>query len=257
MSSTYSRILGVAPASAVPDLNRATQDTGVERKGLLVIQMDRLRPDPNNVRTSYDDEAIANLATSLTDVGQQQPIRVRWLTQERIYQVIQGHCRYFAAIKAGMPSLQAVVDDRAITDTEILAAQLVENTARTDLTPIDCAKAVRQLIDLQGLTQQQAARKLGRSQAWVSSQLQLLALSAEQQTKLAKGTVSITEARAAVVKQPRNARKKPKQIKLSVGGLVVLVTFKRVADQCPAAEALERVRDLAHQLDAKQIKDAA
>jgi hypothetical protein len=69
--------------------------------------------------------------------------------------------------------------------------------------------------------------------------------------------VSITEARAAVVKQPRNARKKPKQIKLSVGGLVVLVTFKRVADQCSAAEALDRVRSLAEQLDAKQAKDAA
>ena len=257
MSFTYSKILGVAPASAVPDLNRATQDTGVERKGLLVIQMDRLRPDPNNVRTTYDEDAIAHLATSLTDIGQQQPIRVRWLTQERVYQVIQGHCRYFAALKAGLPSLQAVLDDRAITDTEILAAQLVENTARTDLPAIDCAKAVRQLIDLQNLTQQQAARKLGRSQAWVSKQLQLLDLSAEQQAKVAKGTVSLTEARAAVVKQPRNARKKPKQIKLSVGGLVVLVTFKRVADQCSASEALERVRDLAQQLDAKQIKDAA
>ena len=248
MSSAYSRILGVAPASAVPDLNRATQDTGVERKGLLVIQMDRLRPDPNNVRTSYDEEAIANLATSLTDIGQQQPIRVRWLTQERIYQVIQGHCRYFAAIKAGMPSLQAVLDDRAITDAEILAAHLA---------PIDCAKAVRQLFDLQGLTQQQAARKLGRSQAWVSKQLALLEMPAEQQTKLAKGTVSITEARAAVVKQPRSSRKKPKQIKLSVGGLVVLVTFKRVADQCSATDALDRVRALAQQLDAKQAKDAA
>jgi ParB family chromosome partitioning protein len=229
----------------------------VERKNLLVIQMDRLRPDPNNVRTSYDEEAIANLATSLTDIGQQQPIRVRWMPEEQIYQVIQGHCRYFAAIKAGLPSLQAVLDDRAITDTEILAAQLVENTARTDLTPIDCAKAVRQLIDLQGLTQQQAARKLGRSQAWVSSQLQLLDLSAEQQTKLAKGTVSITEARAAVVKQPRSSRKKPKQIKLTAGGITVLVTFKRVADQCSASEAWERVRSAAEQLDAKQAKDAA
>jgi len=256
MSSTYSRILGVAPAAAALNLNRTTQDTGVERKNLLVIQLERLRPDPNNVRTTYDQDAIDHLATSLTDIGQQQPIRVRWMPQEQIYQVIQGHCRYFAALKAGLPSLQAVLDDRAITDTEILAAQLVENTARTDLAPIDCAKAVRQLIDLQNLTQGQAARKLGRSQAWVSKQLALLEMPEERQAQVTKGTLTLTEARAAVVKQPKNARKKPKQIKLSVGGLTVLVTFKRVADQCSATEALEQVRALAADLDAKLAKAA-
>jgi ParB/RepB/Spo0J family partition protein len=150
-----------------------------------------------------------------------------------------------------------VVVAEDVDATKALAKRMAENTARNDLHPLDCAKAIKKLMDDGGLNQEQVAKQLGRSQAWVSGQLKLLTLPEEQQAKVAKGTVSITEARAAVVKQPRSSRKKPKQIKLSVGGLVVLVTFKRVADQCSATDALDRVRALAQQLDAKQAKDAA
>ena len=240
-----------------PNIAPSTRHTGVRQDVLHHINLEQLRPSPDNPRATYPEDEIAQLASSLTALGQQEPITVYWATDLQAYQILSGHCRYFAAKKAGLASLAAVVQVEDLDKHKQLAKRLAENTARHDLHPLEYARSIQALMQKPGMTQEIVAKQLGRSQGWVSGQLKLLELSTEQQAKVATGTVSITEVRAAVVKQPRNARKKPKQIKLSVGGLVVLVTFKRVADQCPAAEALERVRDLAQQLDAKQIKDAA
>jgi ParB family chromosome partitioning protein len=240
-----------------PNVGQPGKSTGVKQDVLHHIDLDRLRPSTDNPRSIYPEEEIQTLSQSLAALGQQEPITCYWSGTEHAYVILQGHCRYHAAKLAGLKSLMAVVVTEEMNAVRALAKRMAENTARNDLHPLDCARALKRLMDEGGLNQQEVAKQLGRSQGWVSGQLQLLTLPAEQQAKVAKGTVSITEARAAVVKQPRSSRKKPKQIKLSVGGLVVLVTFKRVADQCSASEALERVRDLAQQLDAKQIKDAA
>jgi ParB family chromosome partitioning protein len=240
-----------------PNIAPPNRHTGVRQDVLHHIDLEQLRPSPDNPRATYPDDEIAQLADSLTALGQQEPITVYWSPELQAYQILSGHCRYFAAKKAGLASLAAVVTVEDLDKHKQLAKRLAENTARNDLHPLEYARSIQALMQKPGMTQEAVAKQLGRSQAWVSKQLALLEMPAEQQAKLAKGTVSITEARAAVVKQPRNSRKKPKQIKLSVGGLVVLVTFKRVADQCSATDALDRVRALAQQLDAKQAKDAA
>jgi ParB family chromosome partitioning protein len=240
-----------------PTITQSAKHQGVKQDVLHHINLDRLRPSADNPRSIYPEEEIKALAESLGALGQQEPITCYWSGSEQAYVILQGHCRYHAAKLAGLKSMMAVVVAEDVDATKALAKRMAENTARNDLHPLDCAKAIKKLMDDGGLNQEQVAKQLGRSQAWVSGQLKLLTLPEEQQAKVAKGTVSITEARAAVVKQPRSSRKKPKQIKLSVGGLVVLVTFKRVADQCSATDALDRVRALAQQLDAKQAKDAA
>lgn len=240
-----------------PNVGQPSKSTGVKQDVLHHIELDRLRPIADNPRSIYPEEEIQTLSASLAALGQQEPITCYWSNTEHAYVILQGHCRYHAAKLAGLKSLMAVVVTEDMNAVRALAKRMAENTARNDLHPLDCARALKRLIEEGGLNQQEVAKQLGRSQGWVSKQLALLEMPEEQQAKVAKGTVSLTEARAAVVKQPRNSRKKPKQIKLSVGGLVVLVTFKRVADQCSASEALDRVRSLAEQLDAKQAKDAA
>lgn len=240
-----------------PNVNQPGKAAGVKQDVLHHIDLDRLRPSADNPRSIYPEEEIQTLSDSLAALGQQEPITCYWSGTEQAYVILQGHCRYHAAKLAGLKSLMSVVVTEEMNAVRALAKRMAENTARNDLHPLDCARALKRLMEEGGLNQQEVAKQLGRSQGWVSGQLQLLTLPAEQQAKVAKGTVSITEARAAVVKQPRGSRRKPKQIKLTAGGITVLVTFKRVADQCSAAEALERVRDLAQQLDAKQTKDAA
>ena len=137
-----------------------------------------------------------------------------------------------------------------------LAKRLAENTARSDLHPLEYARAIRDLMTGTGMTQEQVAKQLGRSQAWVSGQLALLNLPEEQQARVKAGQVMLTEARASVVKRPRR-RRGPKQIRLVIGGIQAVVTFKRVQDECTVVEALERLKAVAQQLDAKQAKDAA
>jgi ParB family transcriptional regulator, chromosome partitioning protein len=240
-----------------PNVAQPSKSAGVKQDVLHHIDLERLRPSPDNPRSIYPEEEIQTLSQSLAALGQQEPITCYWSGTEHAYVILQGHCRYHAAKLAGLKSLMAVVVTEDMNAVRALAKRMAENTARNDLHPLDCARALKRLMEEGGLNQQEVAKQLGRSQAWVSGQLQLLSLPEEQQAKVAKGTVSITEARAAVVKQPRSSRKKPKQIKLTAGGITVLVTFKRVADQCSASEAWERVRSAAEQLDAKQAKDAA
>jgi ParB family chromosome partitioning protein len=252
MSSYRSRIDQLAPPTITP----SAKHQGVRQDVLHHIDLERLRPSPDNPRSIYPEPEITALADSLASLGQQQPISCYWSAAEQAYVIIQGHCRYHAAKHAGLRSLCAVVVPEDLDATTALAKRMAENTGRIDMHPLDCAKAIRTLMDAGGMNQEQVAKKLGRSQAWVSTQLRLLALPADQQAKLAKGELQITEARQSVVKRTRTKRG-PKRIRLAVGGLVAVLTFKRVADECSAAEALERLRAAAGALDAKQAKDAA
>jgi ParB family chromosome partitioning protein len=220
------------------------------------IDLDRLRPSPDNPRSSYPEDVIKQLGESLANLGQQEPITCFWSAAEQAYVILSGHCRYHAAKHAGITSLAAVVVLEDLDKHKQLAKRLAENTARSDLHPLEYAKAIRALMDGTGMTQEQVAKQLGRSQAWVSGQLALLNLPEAQQAKIKAGQVMLTEARASVVKRPRR-RRGPKQIRLVIGGLQAVITFKRVQDECTVIEALERLRPVAQQLDAAQAKHAA
>lgn len=252
MTSYRSRIDQLAPPTITP----SARHQGVRQDVLHHIDIDRLRPSPDNPRTSYPDEEISKLADSLATLGQQQPISCYWSAQEQAYVIIQGHCRYHAAKQAKLKSLAAVVCPEDLDSTKALAKRMAENTGRIEMHPLDCANAIKQLMDAGGLNQEQVAKMLGRSQAWVSTQLRLLTMPADQQAKLAKGDLSITQARASVVQRTRSKRG-PKQIRLVVGGISCVISFRRVADECSGREALERLMTAAEQLDAKQSKDAA
>jgi ParB/RepB/Spo0J family partition protein len=252
MSSFRSKLDKLVPPTITP----SAKHQGVRQDVLHHIDVGRLVPSPDNPRSSYPEDVISQLADSLTELGQQEPITCYWSAVEQAYVILSGHCRYHAAKRAGLPSLMAVVVVEDIDQITQLAKRMAENTARNDLHPLDAAKAIRRMMDARQMTQQQVAKMLGRSQAWVSGQLALLSLPEDHQAKLATGSLRMTAARAQVVKRARK-RRGPKQLRLSIGGLQAVITFKRVQDECTAAEALERLRPVAQQLDAEQARDAA
>ena len=103
---------------------------------VLSIQVDRLVPDPNQPRKEFEPEVLVQLAESLKERGQLQPIRVRWDAAMERWVIIAGERRWRASVQAGLPTITAVEASKPLTEDEILEEQLIENCVREDLRPI-------------------------------------------------------------------------------------------------------------------------
>jgi ParB family chromosome partitioning protein len=253
MSSKYKDLIG--GLRDTDNLSTRGREEGTARSSLLVIDIDRIEPDPNNPRSDVDPQHVENLANSMRSVGQQTPIKVRWNGTR--WTIIQGHTRWRAAQQIGLTSLRAEVEDRLLTETDRLTLQVIENCCRQDMCPLDEARSFKQLMDAEGLNGKQLAERIGVSESKVCRQLKLLKLPAAQQEKIKKGEARITEARAQVVRQSSGRRRGPDPVRLRVGGLTVQIAWRRAADRTTVADALDQVRDLAEQLDREQQKKGA
>jgi ParB family transcriptional regulator, chromosome partitioning protein len=163
-------------------------------KSALSIQVDRIVPDPNQPRKEFEAESLRQLADSLRDRGQLQPIRVRWDAAMERWVIIAGERRWRAATLAELPAIAAVEAARPLTDDEILEEQLIENCVREDLRPIEQARAYKALIDSRGISQRQLAEKLRIAQATVAKALALLTLPEEIQASVDASEIGPTEA---------------------------------------------------------------
>ena len=161
--------------------------------GLVTLPRSSIVPNPHQPRVGFDQEALAELAASLRQIGLLQPIIVRPRADGR-YELIAGERRYRAAGMAGMESIPAIV--RATADSQLLTEALVENLHRADLNPIEEAAAYQQLLDDFGFTHQALADRLGRSRSSISNALRLLTLPPELQQWVADGSLSAGHARA-------------------------------------------------------------
>ena len=145
-----------------------------ELRQVPIADIDR---NPYQPRTVFDDEKLAELTTSVQEVGVLQPILLR--EQNDRYELIAGERRWLAARRAGLSSIPAVV--RRIKDIESFEQAIIENLHREDLNPIDEAVAYHRLMDEFSMTQQQVAEKVGRSRPAISNSLRLLHLSSDVQ----------------------------------------------------------------------------
>jgi ParB family chromosome partitioning protein len=148
--------------------------------------------NPYQPRRSFDTDALAELAASISEHGLLQPILVT--TTEEGYQLIAGERRLRAAQLAGLDRIPAVV--RTADRQQQLALALVENLQRADLNAMDEARAFRQLIDEFGLTQEQVAGRVGRSRPAIANTLRLLDAAPAVQRAVEEGRVSEGHARA-------------------------------------------------------------
>ncbi len=181
--------------------------TARKRSGLfdsqrvLYLPVEYIVPNPNQPRTMFVREGLEELADSIAEHGILQPLSVRAVRGR--YQLISGERRLRAARMAGLATVPCIVVDASDTESALLA--LVENLQRRDLDFMEEAVALRRLIVQHGLSQEEAARKVGKSQSAVANKLRLLKLSPEVLEVVKQGSLSERHARS-LLRLPEDQR---------------------------------------------------
>ena len=157
------------------------------------LPLREIEPDPEQPRKRFDEDALNQLADSITENGLLQPIAVRPKKVGTGYIIIAGERRWRAARLAGLDEVPVIIKD--VTDEQAAALALIENLQREDLDPIEVAEGCRQLIDKYGLTQESAAKKLGKSRSAVTNSLRLLALPEDVRRMVSAGKLSFGHAK--------------------------------------------------------------
>ena len=157
------------------------------------IAIDLIKPNPDQPRINFDEEALEELATSIRELGIIQPLTLR-SAEAGTYMIISGERRYRAAKLAGLDTVPAYV--RTANDSELTEMALIENIQREDLNAIEIALTFRKLIDQYNLTQERLSERIGKKRATIANFLRLLKLPAEVQPGLRDKAVDMGHARA-------------------------------------------------------------
>ena len=164
------------------------------------IDLNYISPNPDQPRTTFDEEALDELASSIRELGLIQPLSLR-KTGEITDQIIAGERRYRAALRAGLTSVPAYI--RTANDSELTEMALIENIQREDLNAIEIALTFKKLIDQYNLTQERLSERIGKKRATIANFLRLLKLPAEVQLGLRDKRVDMGHARALLtINQP-------------------------------------------------------
>jgi ParB family chromosome partitioning protein len=172
-----------------------TDTSWEDHVGYQQLSVDEIKPNPDQPRSRFDDNALAELAASITEVGVLQPIVVA-RDGDGNHFLIAGERRWRAARLAGLRTIPAVV--RGATGETTLVEALVENLQRQDLTPLEEAHAYKQLLENAGMSQEDIAQRVGKSRPAISNTLRLLQLPGQIQQMVDAGTLSAGHARALV-----------------------------------------------------------
>jgi ParB family chromosome partitioning protein len=163
--------------------------------GFAEVELSEIAPNPQQPRVRFDEESLAELAASITEVGVLQPIVVRPGEPEGTYILIAGERRLRAAAAAGLTSIPAVIR-AAESDEKYLTEALIENVQRKDLSPLEEAAAYRNLLEDFGMTHELVASRVGKSRSAVTNTLRLLQLPVPIQGMLEREELTAGHARA-------------------------------------------------------------
>jgi ParB family transcriptional regulator, chromosome partitioning protein len=211
-------------------------------EGLREVPVDLIEPNPRQPRSSFDDEALAELAQSIRSRGVLQPIVVRPLTGGR-FELLAGERRLRAARIAELEAVPAVVRDA--DDWERLDLALAENMAREDLNAVEQARGCAMLVEDLGLTKGEVGRRVGRSRVAISNLIRLLELPEEALELIEAGDLSEGHGRAILLCKDHSARK---QLALDArdGGWSVRETERRAREAEGVAGRPKRPRAVIH-----------
>lgn len=187
LESLLPKIAPPPPPAAAPAPEPAVE-SGKPRE-IAVDQVDR---NPFQTRSHFDEQQLAELATSIAATGVVQPILVRPLPNGR-FQLIAGERRWLASQKAGKTTIPAIL--RQVSDEQAMEMTIVENLQRADLNPIEQARAYDRLSRDFKMTQEQMAQRTGKDRASVANFLRLLRLPVEVQGQVEQGALSFGHAR--------------------------------------------------------------
>lgn len=157
------------------------------------VELKRIEANPSQPRTSFDAQALDELAASIGRLGVIQPITLREVASSK-YQIISGERRFRAAKIAGLTSIPAYV--RTVGDEQVLEMALVENIQREELDAIEIALSLNRLTSELGLTQEALSQSVGKRRSTVANYLRLLTLAEEVQAAVKGGQITMGHARA-------------------------------------------------------------
>lgn len=159
-----------------------------------IVPLTSVEPNPDQPRKDFEPSALQELADSIREQGVLQPLLVEsWASG---YRIVAGERRWRAAQLAGLVEIPVLV--RAFTEESRMEIALIENVQRTDLTPLEEARAYRNLMDAFNLTQDEVAKKVGKQRSTVANALRLLKLPEEMLSALDKGLLTPGHARAVL-----------------------------------------------------------
>ena len=209
------------------------------------IPLDKISPNPEQPRTTFDEDALEELAVTIRELGIIQPLSLRKIGGDR-YQIIAGERRFRAAQKAGLSSVPAYI--RSANDAELTEMALIENIQREDLNAIEIALTFKKLIEQYNLTQERLSERIGKKRATVANFLRLLKLPAEVQLGLRDKRLDMGHARALLtITDPKM------QLKLYNEILKNDLSVRRVEEMAKAYERGEVPRPIEKQKKPKRF----
>lgn len=196
------KALGRGLEALIPE---APPERAPGREGVAEVDIDAIRPNPYQPRTVFDAAALEELAASIRENGLIQPLIVRE-SAGGTFELIAGERRFLAARQAGLVRVPVVV--RQATRREMLEVALIENLQREDLNPLEEAEAFQRLATEFGLTQEEIAKRVGKSRTAVTNALRLLSLESAFRDLLSQGLLTAGHARALLAVPSGDARKR-------------------------------------------------
>ena len=210
--------------------------------GIKMVRVSAIEPNRGQPRKEFDSESLSELADSIREHGVLQPLLVRRLPgaslEDESYQLVAGERRWRAARMAGLSEVPVVV--REMSEAEVLEFALIENLQREDLNPLEEAGGYQELIDTFGLTQEEVARKVGRSRSAVANALRVLKLPQELHPYLRDGDLTAGHAKALLTVKDRGKMLKLAEITIEQG-LSVREVERRAARLNEASEEADLV----------------
>ncbi len=215
-------------------------DKKTEETGVTMVRISLVEPKVGQPRKNFDPEELQNLALSIAQYGIIQPITVRRAGD--MYRIIAGERRWRAARMAGLSEVPVIIMDADEQKSAEMA--LVENIQRENLNPIEEAEALEALMNDFGLTQDETAKKVGRSRSAVANLLRLLDLPEKLREYVISGTLSAGHAKAILSLEDRTKAEEAANAVISAGmsvreteKLIKKMNAKAHAEETPAAPA--------------------
>ncbi|MBP3793591.1 MAG: ParB/RepB/Spo0J family partition protein [Ruminococcus sp.] len=178
--------------SPLAEQQEQKQQEQEDKKGITTISISLVEPNKGQPRKDFDREKIQELADSIKENGLLQPILVTPL-ENGGYRIVAGERRWRAARLAGLKEVPVYVRD--LSEKQVMQLALIENIQRQDLTPIEEAKAYKQLMDKYFMTQQELAKAVGKSRSAIANAVRLLELAEPVQKYLDRGELSVGHAK--------------------------------------------------------------
>ena len=211
-------------------------ENATDSDGAVKLNINDIEPNRGQPRKDFDETALSELSDSIAQHGLIQPIVVKPTAQGR-YSIIAGERRWRACRMAGLNEVPVIIKDA--DDQTLMEIALIENLQREDLNAVEEALGYRSLIDSFGLTQDEVAKKMGKSRSAVTNALRLLALNENELEALRRGTITAGHARALLSCDDEEARAKMLLAAADGASVRELERLAAAAKKKPAAKKAE------------------